>query len=39
VGILAIAAILFFTQWLFLLWILVVSILMFLRGIPTARAV
>jgi hypothetical protein len=39
VGILAIAAILFFTQWLFLLWILVVSILMFLRGLPTARAV
>jgi hypothetical protein len=39
VGILAIAAILFFTQWLFLIWILVVSILMFLRGIPTARAV
>jgi hypothetical protein len=39
VGILAIAAILFFTQWLFLLWILVVSILMYLRGIPTARAV
>ena len=39
VGVLAIAAILFFTQWLFLLWILVVSILMFLRGVPTARAV
>jgi hypothetical protein len=39
VGILAIGAILFFTQFLFLLWILVVSILMFLRGIPTARAV
>jgi hypothetical protein len=39
VGILAIGAILFFTQWLFLLWILVVSILMFLRRIPTVRAV
>jgi hypothetical protein len=31
VGILALASILFFTTWLFLLWILVVSILMFLR--------
>jgi hypothetical protein len=39
VGILAIGAIFFFTQWLFLLWILVVSILMFMRGVPTARAV
>jgi hypothetical protein len=39
VGILAIGAIFFFTQWLFLLWILVVSIVMFMRGIPTARAV
>jgi hypothetical protein len=39
VGILAIAAIFFFTQFLFLLWILVVSVLMFLRGVPTARAV
>ena len=39
VGILAIGAIFFFTQFIFLLWILVVSILMFLRGVPTARAV
>ena len=39
VGILAIGAIFFFTQWIFLLWILVVSIVMFLRGVPTARAV
>ena len=39
VGILAIGAIFFFTQWLFLLWILVVSVLMFMRGVPTARAV
>ena len=39
VGILAIGAIFFFTQFLFLLWILVVSVLMFLRGVPTARAV
>jgi hypothetical protein len=39
VGILAIGAILFFTQWLFLLWILVVSIVLFMRGVPTARAV
>ena len=39
VGILAIGAIFFFTQWLFLLWILVVSVIMFLRGVPTARAV
>jgi hypothetical protein len=39
VGILAIFAILFFTQWLFLLWILVVSVVMFLRGIPTTRTV
>lgn len=39
VGILAIGAIFFFTQFLFLLWILVVSLLMFLRGVPTARAV
>ena len=39
VGILAIGAIFFFTQWIFLLWILIVSIVMFLRGVPTARAV
>lgn len=39
VGILAIGAIFFFTQWVFLLWILVVSIVLFMRGIPTARAV
>jgi hypothetical protein len=39
VGVLAIAAILFFTQWVFLLWILVVSVVMFLRGVPTARTV
>jgi hypothetical protein len=39
VGILAIGAIFFFTQWIFLLWILVVSIVMFMRGIPAARAV
>ena len=39
VGILAIGAIFFFTQWLMLLWILVVSIVMFLRGVPTARAI
>jgi hypothetical protein len=39
VGILAIGSIFFFTQFIFLLWILVVSILMFLRGVPTARAV
>jgi len=39
VGILAIGSIVFFTQFIFLLWILVVSILMFMRGVPTARAV
>jgi len=39
VGILAIGAIFFFTQFLFLLWILVVSLVMFLRGVPTAKAV
>jgi hypothetical protein len=39
VGILAIGSIFFFTQFLFLLWILVVSLLMFFRGVPTARAV
>ena len=31
VGVLTLAAILFFTQWVMLLWILVVSVLMFLR--------
>ena len=39
VGILAIGAIFFFTQFLFLLWILVVSVLMFLRPMATSRAV
>jgi hypothetical protein len=39
VGILAIGAIFFFTQFLFLLWILVVSIVLFLRGVPAARAI
>jgi hypothetical protein len=39
VGILAIGAIFFFTQFIFLLWILVVSVLMFLRGVPAARAI
>jgi hypothetical protein len=38
VGILAIGAILFFTQFIFLLWILVVSVVMFLRGVPITRA-
>jgi hypothetical protein len=38
VGILAIGAIFFFTQWLFLLWILVVSVWMFLRWTPSAAA-
>ena len=32
-------AIFFFTQFLFLLWILVVSIVLFLRGVPAARAI
>jgi len=36
---LAIGAIVFFTQFLFLLWILVVSIVLFLRGLPAARAI
>jgi hypothetical protein len=39
VGILAIGANFFFTQFLFLLWILVVSVLMFLRPLRTSRAV
>jgi hypothetical protein len=39
VGILAIGAIFFFTQWLMLLWILAVSIVLFMRGVPTARSV
>ncbi|MBA3734974.1 MAG: hypothetical protein H0W90_07235 [Actinobacteria bacterium] len=39
VGILSLASVAFFPQFLFLLWILIVSITMFLRGKPTARAV
>jgi hypothetical protein len=39
VGILAIGAIFFFTQFIFLLWILVVSVVMFLRGVPTPRTI
>lgn len=39
VGLLSLASIAFFPQFLFLLWILLVSITMFLRGKPTARAV
>jgi len=39
VGILAIGAIFFFTQFLFLLWILVVSIVLFLRSAPDPRTV
>ena len=39
VGILAIGAIFFFTQFLFLLWILVVSIVLFLRSAPNPRTV
>lgn len=39
VGILSLASVVFFPQFLFLLWILIVSILMFLRGTPTARTV
>ena len=33
------ASVVFFPQFLFLLWILIVSILMFLRSKPTARTV
>jgi len=41
IGILSLASIVFFPQFLFLLWILIVSILMFLRSTstPTARTV
>ena len=39
VGILSLASVVFFPQFLFLLWILIVSILMFLRSKPTARTV
>jgi hypothetical protein len=39
VGILSLASIVFFPQFLFLLWILIVSILMFLRSTPTPRTV
>ena len=39
VGILAIGAIFFFTQFLFLLWILVVSMVLFLRSAPNPRTV
>ena len=39
VGILTIGAIFFFTQFLFLLWILVVSIVLFLRSAPNPRTV
>jgi hypothetical protein len=39
VGILSLASIVLFPQFLFLLWILIVSILMFLRSTPTARTV
>ncbi|MDX6401807.1 MAG: hypothetical protein QOF27_2413, partial [Gaiellaceae bacterium] len=39
VGILSLASVAFFPQFLFLLWILIVSIMMFLRSTPTARAV
>jgi hypothetical protein len=38
-GILSLASVVFFPQFLFLLWILIVSILMFLRSKPTARTV
>jgi hypothetical protein len=37
VGILSLASVVFFPQFLFLLWILIVSIMMFLRSKPAAR--